>query len=191
MRNYAAWIVSLSLLLSPGAAWAGQCVGVAMPDHVSVDGKPLLLNGLGLREATLLAIDVYVAGLYLERRSKDGKSIAASRELKQLRLTFVREVDPADMRDNMRLGFRRAAKASHAKLAARFELLESWIPKLSIGDTFSLTYRPATGLELRHGDKLLGTIAGDDFATAIFAIWLGDHPPGEALKAGLLGGRCG
>jgi Chalcone isomerase-like len=32
-----------------------------------------------------------------------------------------------------------------------------------------------------------GTIAGADFATALFSIWLGSDPVDESLKAGLLG----
>jgi long-chain acyl-CoA synthetase len=32
-----------------------------------------------------------------------------------------------------------------------------------------------------------GTISGDDFGKALLRVWLGDHPPSEDLKAGLLG----
>jgi hypothetical protein len=195
MRTHPAWIRLLSLSMvfsvSPGSAWAGQCAGVTLPDHVDIDGKPLLLNGMGLREATVLNIDVYVAGLYLERRSKDGKGIAASEQIKQLRLTLVRDVETEDMRENLERGFRRAAGQTYPKLASRFERLKGWIPNLKSGDRFVVTYRPGGGLELRHGDKLLGSIDGADFATALFSIWLGDHPPNEGLKTGLLGGSCG
>jgi hypothetical protein len=36
-----------------------------------------------------------------------------------------------------------------------------------------------------------GTIKGDDFAKAFFAVWLGPNPPNPGLKTGLLGGACG
>ena len=182
---------SLALLSAPVPAHAGQCAGVTLPDQLSIDGKSLLLNGMGLREATVLAIDVYVAGLYLPQRSKDGKAIAASEQLKHLQLTLVRDVDTKDMVENLERGFRRAAGASYPKLAARFERLKGWIPNLHEHDTFSVTYRPGAGLEVRHGQKLLGSIDGGDFATAIFSIWLGDRPADDDLKAGLLGGPCG
>jgi hypothetical protein len=195
MRTHPAYIRLLSLSMmfsvSPSRAWAGQCAGVSLPDEVSIDGKSLVLNGMGLREATILNIDVYVAGLYLERRSKDGKGIAASEQLKQLRLTLVRDVDTEDMRENLDRGFRRAAGQTYPKLAARFERLKSWIPDLKSGDKFIVTYRPNLGLEVRHGTKPLGSIEGADFATILFSIWLGDHPPNEGLKTGLLGGPCG
>jgi len=195
MRTHPAWIrlLSLSMVFSavPSPAWAGKCAGVTMPDEAKVDGKPLLLNGMGLREATVLNIDVYVAGLYLERRSKDGKAIAVSEQFKQLRLTLVRDVDTEDMSENLERGFRRSAGQTYPKLAARFERLKSWIPNLKEGDRFVVTYRPSVGVEVRHGEKLLGSIDGADFATTLFSIWLGDHPPNEGLKTGLLGGPCG
>lgn len=78
-----------------------------------------------------------------------------------------------------------------SKLAPRFERLKGWIPNLREGDGFVITYRPGGALEVRHGDKLLGSIDGADFATAIFSIGLGDHPPNEGLRTGLLGGKCG
>lgn len=184
-------LLTVALAVSPAAAWARQCAGVTFPEQVVVDAKPLLLNGMGLREATVLNIDVYVAGLYLETRSKDGKAIAASEQLKQLRLTLVRDVDTEDMRENLERSFRRSAGQNYPKLAPRFERLKSWIPNLREGDAFIITYRPGGALEVRHGAKLLGSIDGTDFATAIFSIWLGNHPPNEGLKAGLLGGPCG
>jgi len=42
----------------------------------------------------------------------------------------------------------------------------------------------------RHGDRqgnAEGTIAGADFATALFAMWLGTNPVDDGLKDGLLG----
>jgi hypothetical protein len=39
---------------------------------ITVAGKTLTLNGMGLREATILNIDVYVAGLYVEHPSTGG-----------------------------------------------------------------------------------------------------------------------
>jgi len=149
------------------------------------------LNGMGLREATLLGIDVYVAGLYLEQRSSDGKKIAGAESLKLVKMTFLRDVSREDMAEQMGTYFRHAAGKDYDKLKPRFERLSSWLPTLREGDTFTVTYRPGDGLEVRHGGKKLGTIPGADFARAIFSIWLGDKPPNQGLKIGLLGGPCG
>lgn len=182
---------ALFVLLASGGAQAAECAGVKMPDRATLDGKELVLNGMGVREATVFNVDVYVAGLYLERRSADGEKIASSEQAKQMRLTFVRNVDREDMVANLETGFRNGAGSEYAKLAARFEQLKKVVPRLKSGDSFFVSYRPGTGLEVRHGAKLLVNIPGADFAHAIFAIWLGKKPPNEGLKTGLLGGRCG
>jgi hypothetical protein len=190
MRRLFLSIVS-SALLSAGPAQARQCRGVDMPERLNIDGKPLQLNGVGLREATLLNIDVYVAGLYVEQRSSDGKKIAGSESTKQVKLVLLREVSREDLAVQLGTYFRHAAGRDYDKLKARFQRLSGWLPTLHEGDTFSVTYRPGDGLEVRHGKKKLGTIPGADFARAIFSIWLGDKPPNEGLKRGMLGGSCG
>jgi hypothetical protein len=95
------------------------------------------------------------------------------------------------MIESMENGFRGAAGADYEKLAPRFEKLKKVLPAPKSGDTFSITYQPGSGLDIRHGQKHLLRAAGADFARAIFLIWLGPKPPNKGLKAGLLGGRCG
>ena len=87
---------------------ARECEGVTIPDQVSVDGTKLLLNGMGVREATIFNVNVYVAGLYLQKRSNDGAKIAATEEPKQMLLVFVRDVSKSDMAEAIQKGFTRA-----------------------------------------------------------------------------------
>ena len=54
------------------------------------------------------------------------------------------------------------------------------------GDRYSLTYLPGRGTELALNGEPLGLIAGSDFASAYFSIWLGPKPLDAALKAQLL-----
>jgi hypothetical protein len=180
-----------SLLVRPAEAQAKQCLSVSMPDQLDVDGKQLLLNGLGLREATVLAIDVYVARLYLEQRSTSPKQIIEAESTKLMKLVLLRDVSYRDLAEQLGSHFRHAAGSNYDKLKTRFDKMAAWLPTLREGDTFSVTYRAASGLEVRHGKKTLGTIPGADYGRAIFSIWLGDKPPNEGLKRGLLGGRCG
>ena len=60
-----------------------------MPNQITVAGQQLVLNGMGIREATVFNVDVYVAGLYVVQRSSDGNAIAASTTHKRLVLHFV------------------------------------------------------------------------------------------------------
>jgi len=174
----------------PRDAQAKRCEDVAMPDEVSVDGKKLVLNGMGVREATVFNVNVYVAGLYLEKRSNDGPRIAAAEEIKRIDLAFVREVSREDMTEAIHKGFEKSAGAEFAKLKPRVEKFKALLPEFKVGDRLTLTYRPGSGLSVVAPGKK-GNVEGADFARALFLIWLGAHPPNEGLKRGLLGGACG
>lgn len=161
-----------------------------MPDQVTVDGTKLVLNGMGVREATIFNFNVYVAGLYLQKQSNDGAKIAAAEEPKQMLLVFVRNVSKSDMAEAIQKGFARAAGDGYGKLKQRVERLMAALPEFKKGDRFTLTYRPGTGVELKSSRASV-TIEGADFARALFSIWLGKNPPNAGLKRGLLGGSCG
>lgn len=172
-------------LASP--ALARECEGVELPNAVTVEGTRLVLNGMGVREATVFNVNVYVAGLYLENRSRDGNAIAAAEEKKRLVLRFVYEVDGADIREAFQEGFRQAGGGDQAAIRR----LTGWMPNsVGEGDTFTFTYVPGTGLQVMINRRVRGTIEGADFARAFFGIWLGAHPPNAGLKTGLLGGSC-
>jgi hypothetical protein len=190
-RSFSLLPLALAGQLCVLPALAGECAGVGVPDTVSVDGKPLVLNGMGLREATLFKVDVYVASLYVEHRSADAAALVNGEEIKQLRIRFVRNVSRDDMLENMRRGFMAGAGAKWAALEERFNQLKAWMPTLQSGDEFIITYRPNIGIDVQRGNLSLGPIAGKDYADATFRIWLGDHPPSAELKRALLGGPCG
>lgn len=177
-------------LLRAGGAYAGQCAGVTLPDGVRVDDQSLVLNGMGLREATVFKVDVYVAGLYLTQRSTDALAIIGAESLKQLRLRFVRDVSREDMLENMERALRANSGAKFAALESRFNQLKSWMPTLRSGDELVITYRPGVGIGVQYGSRHFDA-QGKDYAEAVFRVWLGEHPPTPELKRGLLGGPCG
>jgi len=182
--------LSLPVFLLALPASARDCEGVNMPDQVTVEGAKLILNGMGVREATVFNVNVYVAALYLLKRSSDGQKIAAAEEPKQMRLQFVRDVSKSDMAEAIQKGFVRATGDGYGKLKARVERLMATLPEFKNGDRFTITYRPGTGVELKSS-RASTTIEGADFARGLFLIWLGEHPPNAGLKQGLLGGECG
>jgi len=84
-------------------------------------------------------------------------------------------------------GFQKNAGERLGVLQSRIDLLNGWMTDMKKGDTLGFTYFPGQGVEVRAGGALKGTIPGDDFAQALFAVWLGPHPPNVGLKAGMLG----
>jgi hypothetical protein len=173
------------LALFSTSADAAQKGGVTMPDTAEVGGKTLVLNGMGIREATILNIDVYVAGLYLETKSQDGGAILGSNENKRLVLKFVRDVEKNDVTKAWTEGFERNAASQLGALKARIDTINSWMADMKVGESMVFTYQ-AGKIEVTVKGASKGTIQGDDFARAFFSIWLG-KPPNKGLKKGLLG----
>jgi hypothetical protein len=200
-----AWSILIAALLPAQAALASpcgqrdacdpgcgqRCGDVELPSAILLDGAKLCLNGLGLREATFLNVDVYLAGLYVTQRSRDGEQIANSDTPKVMRLRFVRDVTQSEMAEAIGDGFERSAGAAYPKLKERIGRFTAALPKLKKGDTLTLSYRPQHGVEVNFGGKRLIEIPGHDFAAALFRIWLGSKPPNAGLRTGLLGGKCG
>jgi hypothetical protein len=190
MRSSRGWAVILaSALLSPPIAAAATRADVTLPDTVQVGGERMVLNGMGIREATVLSVDVYVAGLYLPRRSQDAREILRPELPKRLTMHFVREVERADVVEAFQKGFSRSAGGGEPALAARIRELCALMTDMHPGDELTLTYRPEHGTTVALGDEAKGLIAGADFGTALFGIFVGDAPPDEGLKRGLLGRR--
>ncbi len=169
---------------------AAECVGVAMPDAVTVNGQVLSLNGMGLRAATFLKVKVYVAGLYLPGKSEEASAIIGSTQPWQLVLNFVREVDTADINKAWREGFEKNAGDQLTALQDRIARLEGYMQDFREGSTLTFSHVPGKGTEIIVDGKARGIIEGSDFGAALISIWLGD-PPNTGLKEGLLGGPCG
>lgn len=190
MRRLLSVIVVLSsLLVLAVPAYARTCEDVTMPGSVTVGGVRLVLNGMGVREATALQVNVYVAGLYVQARSRDGSAILASDTPKRLVLHFVRDVDRADIVE----AYNESWQHLHAPASMRadFQRLLGWMTAMHEGDVMTYTYVPGTGLTVQVGRRTRGTIAGAEFARMFFSIWLGSSPPNPGLRTGLLGGACG
>ncbi len=179
--------VILATLATAGSAFAGQKAGVTMPDSIRVADKTLVLNGMGLREATIFNVDVYVAGLYLERKTASAQEILTSKQVKRLLLVFKRDLSRSDMVDAWRDGFKTNGGKALPSLRDRVKQLSSWMADVDKGQRMTFTYVPGSGIEVSVKGQRKGLIPGDDFAKVFFSIWLGPKPPNKGLRSGLLG----
>lgn len=169
-----------------------ECDGVEFPEHVQVQGSTLSLNGLGLRTATIFGIRVYVAALYVNRPTTDPRSILGSSGPVQLIMQFVRGLSAGQIRDGWSEGLSKAVSARQLpSLKDRLAQLDAWTGDVKSGQRMTFTRIPGGGLTVAVDGRVKGTLPGDDFARAFLLIWLGDQPPTQALKTGLLGGACG
>jgi hypothetical protein len=180
----------LPFLLAAGAPSAQEatCRDITFPRHLQVNGSDLTLNGLGVRKATFLKVNVYVAALYVAQPSGDAKTIIESDKPQQLTLQFVRNVGVEDLRKAFVEGFERDPSAALKERVAR---LNGWMSDMKTGQRLIFVRLPHSGVQVSVNGVQKGLIEGDDFARALISIWMGATPPNPELKSGLLGGECG
>ncbi|MCA1582312.1 MAG: chalcone isomerase family protein [Acidobacteria bacterium] len=171
---------------SIATAAAPAAAGVTMPDTVTVEGKTLKLNGMGLR--TKVVFKVYVAGLYLETPSKDAAAILAADEVKSMRLAVLRSLKGSQVMEAIEEGFEKNSKAQMPALKPKLDRLGKIVPNVEKGDDIVLTYVPGKGTVVTAKGAEKGVIEGKDFADALFSVWLGANPIQEDLKKELLKG---
>lgn len=177
--------VTVVCFYSPSGGAAAQAS--RFPEHKSVSGKNLVLNGTGTRDEPVYHAKVYEAGLYLEEKSKNPRRIIRDDTVKHLELHFLRKARHFSVRKSWEEGFEKQAGQEIDKYRTSIEKLASWTTSVGAGDTYQFTYIPKKGLEIRVKNQLKGVIADDDFSRVFFSIWLGREPVNRDLKAGLLG----
>ena len=183
-------VIAVIAAVGAGVAHGKECKGINFPDQAQVEGSALALNGLGLRQATMLKVNVYVGALYLAKTSSDPNAILGSNSPYELVLQFVRDVAAADISKGWDEGFEKNAKAQLPALKDRIAMLNGWMADVKSGQRLTFTFKPGAGLQVNVNGSMKGTIKGDDFGKAFLSIWLGD-PPNPEIKTGLLGGACG
>ena len=166
------------------SALAGELKGVKMPDEVTVDGKALKLNGMGLR--VKIIVSVYVAGLYVENTSKDAATILKADEGRRVDMKMLRDLDQKTIVEAIRTGFDKNSAAQLPALKERLDTFCALIPSLKEGQTLTLSYTPGKGTSVA-GAGSATVVPGKDFADALFAVWLGKSPVDDGLKKGMLG----
>ena len=187
LKLVAALIIAI---LFSSSVLAAECAGVTYPEKDQEGGVELILNGLGLREATMFKVDVYVAALYVPSKSSLGDTIITAEGPKKLILKFVRDVSKDDVSGAWSESFEKVAGDNLEKLKTRITKFNSWMADMNVGSTLTFIFSNSqVRVELNGANK--GQILGVDFAKSLLSIWLGPDPPNEGLKIGLLGGKCG
>jgi hypothetical protein len=181
-------LLSLLAATSASVAQEATCRDISFPRHLRVGGTDLTLNGLGVRKATFLKVNVYVAALYVSQPTHDPKPLIESATPQQLTLQFVRNVGVDDLRKAFVEGFEREPSSALRERVAR---LNAWMSDMKTGQRLSFVRLPQSGVQVSVNGVQKGVIEGDDFSRALISIWLGPTPPNPELKAGLLGGECG
>ncbi|MGZ3807865.1 MAG: chalcone isomerase family protein [Bacteriovorax sp.] len=174
-------LVLLALAFNLSAA---SLDGINFADKVNVEGKELILNGIGIRKATFLKVKVYYGALYLEQKAKELNAFLNTPAPKQIIMHFVRSVDAKKLRDAFVEGME-AANKNHESFKAPLEKFNSSIADVVKGDLITITFMN-DGVLLNVKGKAVEKISGGDFSRALLNIWF-TNPRDENLKKGLLG----
>ncbi len=184
-------VLAGAALLACGGAMAQITVAdVKYEETISVQGKPLLLNGAGIRYKAVFK--VYTAGLYLEKKAQAPQDIQALKGPKRLRIVMLREIDSAELgklfsrgvEDNMD----RAAFSKLVPGIMRMSQIFSDHKKLLPGEEFMIDWIPGTGTVLTVKGQVQGEpFKEPEFFNALMGIWLGPQPVDWKIKDALLG----
>tara|TARA_Y100000817_G_C16787890_1_gene513696 strand:- start:427 stop:999 length:573 start_codon:yes stop_codon:yes gene_type:complete len=177
----------LAVMLVSVIAGAVEYKGVEYPATIELQGKTLTLNGLGLRTATFLNIKVYTIGLYVEKKSKDGKKIVESSENKEFRMQFLRDVDKGDIVDAWKESFKRHCSGEECKsLKPKLDELNALMQDMK--EDHKVHYRMYGGkFEVVVNGKTIGAVEGEAFSKLLQKIWLADNSQYKEMRKGLLG----
>src|SRR5260221_7970279 len=181
----AALLISLSLAI-PATLFAATLAGVKLDDAVTVNGQPLVLNGVGLRKK--LFIKVYVGGLYLPAKQSNPATVIATDQPRRMVMHFLYSVSKNQMCDAWEEGLKDNTPNASAEVQAAFKTLSSWMEPIPSGNRLVLTYIPGTGTTVEVNGKAKGTLPGKATSDAIVATWIGPDPaPGADFRSAVLG----
>ena len=150
-------LCALAIIVSH--APAAEISGVKLPDQLTVAGKSLKLNGTALRQATILKVNVYAAGLYLEKTSGDGEAVANSDQAKSIEMMFMRDASAKQMAEAFGEGFEKNCVAGCAELKPFISKLQGLMKDMKKGETMAFHFL-ADGVEVMiRGQKMV--VPGD------------------------------
>ncbi len=173
---------TILLLCVMGAAEVG---GVKLEDTFKVGDATLRLNGVGLRKKAIFK--VYVAGLYLTQPATTADAVTGPDTSKALVMQFVRDVGREKLIGAYREGFDNDKRKDLLK--SEIEQFLAAVTDMKEGEQIVFTYEPQHGSSVRFGKGLPLAIAGKAFADAYLQTYVGDKPPTEDLRRGLLGAK--
>ncbi len=188
MKNRMVTVLMMALLClaAPMAGAAAiQVDNVRFTRTVDTHDQQLHVQGAGVLKV-MMFVRVYAGALYLPESTPAEQALNPI--AKCLVFEYYHPISSEDLAKSTRVKILDNVDAAEAeRLNSRIERLAALYRDVQPGDRYALTYVPGEGTRLALNDKFLGTIPGDDFARAVFSIWLGTNPIDETFRDQLLG----
>jgi hypothetical protein len=188
-NRFTIMLVALCLTLAGNLARAVDVAGVHVDDRARIGDKELVLNGAGLR--TKIFFKVYVAALYVPKKTASASEVIDSREPRRIVMVLRRDLDADTLVGALREGLE--ANNSAGELAAlkpetdQFETVMRAVGNAKTGDVIAIDFT-AEATSVGMNGQARGKISGAAFGRALLKVWLGDKPVQADLKQAMLGG---
>lgn len=178
------WLIGTALPLH-----AGEIAGIKFVDTAEVSGQALVLNGLGTRYRAVFK--VYVAGLYLPKKSQDDKEVLAMLGAKRIHAVMLRDVEGEVLGKLLIQGIRdnttQSEALKHLPSISKLGQAFSERKKIAAGESFTVDFNPQIGPQVSMNGKALNSQGNDSaFNNVFLRVWLGENPADHILKKGLL-----
>ena len=152
--------------------------------RITVDGNVLSLNGRGTHRR--FTVKIYEISLYLKKPTKDSKKILSSPDLKFVKMKVLRSLEAKQLRDGFRDAFALNCGKNCVALKPYLDQLSQAVPNMKKGASFEFVFHPQeVSLSVMGGPEIV--IPSGEFGNVLLLTWIGDHPPSEGLKKGILG----
>ncbi len=186
-----AMAIAVAASLSAASAAPVEREGQRFDDRATVEGKPLVMNGIGVRAAAWFK--GYVAALYLPRKADDADAIYAEPGPKRIAVRMLIDVGPdllaKTFADGIRKNYKGDALDALRDRMDAFDAQVRGIPDgVKKGQEIDLDFHPSTGTRVLVAGKPIGEpIPGDDFYVALLKMFIGERAVDKGLRAALLG----
>jgi hypothetical protein len=168
-------------------ALARPCHDIELSEAVLVEGTALRLNGLAIRRVSALRVKVVLAGLYLERPTRDAAEAIASPQMKRLDLHVLRRVSRGDVSRALRRGVRVNAPALLPRVEDELATLAFVLPDARSGTLITFVGLPSGESRLYIDGERTVTFEDPALMPAILSVFLGPEPGNDAIRGALLG----
>ncbi len=154
-------------------------------DAYNAENINMKLRGAGLKK--VLVFKIVTVGLYL----MEGHSVqdVLMNIPKRLEVNYLFNTKRTELvRQTIRGINKNVDRREFKRLKPKIDQINSYYPEIKAGDQIAITYLPDVGTQVAVNGETKGVVAGEDFARAFFAIWVGDNPVDGRMKRLLLGG---
>ena len=185
-KNVRPLIYALILIIfSAGAASALTVAGIDFADEVTVSEKKLYLNGAGVKKSFFSTL--YTCALYLPHPTSDADKAIKNDVCKQIIMHLQSKLSKDKIIEGWNDGFFNNSQEKLYILQERITTFNSFFGNMPANNRITFSYTPKQGTTIKINGKTKGTIPGNDFMQALWAIWLGNNPMDDKMKQGMLG----